>query len=266
MSPPRPRKERSDPVRRLLEWFRAEGEDLPWRRTRDRYAILVAEVQLQATPVARVVPCYERWIHRWPSPEALADAPLGEVLALWQGLGYPRRARNLHAAAVRIARDGWPPSQRLGDLPGVGPYTAAAIRCFADGEAVLPVDTNVARVLARRFPEGWPGTPRGGGWEVGQALMDLGRRHCTARRPSCDRGCPLRPACPAADAGTVAEVTPVRRPQGRYEGSMRQRRGLLLQALAERGGVPVDRDGEAALSLLADGLAERRGRRLVPAR
>jgi adenine-specific DNA glycosylase len=96
--------------------------------------------------------------------------------------------------------------------------------------------------------------------------MDLGRRHCTARRPSCDRGCPLRPACPAADAGTVAEVTPVRRPQGRYEGSMRQRRGLLLHALAECGGVPIDRDGDAALSLLADGLAERRGRRLVPAR
>lgn len=248
-------------VERLIGWFRAEGADLPWRRTRDRYAVLVAEAQLQATPVARVLAYYEPWMARWPTADALAVAPLGEVLAAWQGLGYPRRARNLHAAARRIAGEGWP--ERLTDLPGVGPYTAAAIRCFADGEAVLPVDTNVGRILARRFPEGWPGTPPGAGWEVGQALMDLGRLWCTAKAPGCP-GCPLRPGCPAADTGRMAEMTPVRRPQGRYEGSMRQRRGLLLKALAEGRAVALADDPDAAASLVADGLARPRGPRLVP--
>ncbi|MEW6581633.1 MAG: A/G-specific adenine glycosylase [Actinomycetota bacterium] len=250
---------------RLIGWFRADGADLPWRRTRDRYAVLVAETQLQATPVARVLPYYERWMERWPTAQALAGARLGDVLAAWQGLGYPRRARNLHLAARRIAEEGWPEPGRLTDLPGVGPYTAAAIRCFADGEAVLPVDTNVARVLARRFPGGWPGTPAGAGWDVGQALMDLGRLWCAARAPRCDAGCPVRAGCPAADSGDPAAADPPRRRQARYEGSMRQRRGVLLRALAERGAVEVERDPDAAATLLADGLARRRGRRLVPA-
>jgi A/G-specific adenine glycosylase len=253
-------------VRRLLRWFEAEGADLPWRRTRERYPVLVAETMLQATQVARVVPRYERWLERWPSAERLADAALGDVLAEWHGLGYPRRARNLHAAAGRVAAEGWPAPERLTELPGVGPYTAAAIRCFADGEAVLPVDVNVARVLARRFPGGWPGTPPGRGWEVGQALMDLGRLACTARAPRCEAGCPLREGCPAADAGIVAEVTPPRRRQGRYEGSMRQRRGLLLRGLAEGGRADAGADPEAADSLVRDGLARRRGRDLLPAR
>ena len=113
-------------VGRLVDWFRRDGADLPWRRTRDRYLVLVAETQLQATPVARVLPFYLRFAERWPTAERLAGADLGEVLAAWQGLGYPRRARNLHAAAGVIARDGWPPADRLTDLPGVGPYTAAA--------------------------------------------------------------------------------------------------------------------------------------------
>jgi A/G-specific adenine glycosylase len=252
-------------VRRLIEWFRAEGADLPWRRTRDRYAVLVAEAQLQATPVARVLPYYERWMERWPTAEALAGARLGDVLAAWHGLGYPRRARNLHAAARRIAAAGWPPPGRLTDLPGVGAYTAAAIRCFADGEAVLPVDTNVGRVLARRFPAGWPGTPRGAGWEVGQALMDLGRLWCTARAPRCEAGCPVRDGCPAAESGAPHEVCPPRRRQGRYEGSMRQRRGRLLGALAEAGVADVSADPDAAASLVEEGLARLRGVRLVPA-
>jgi A/G-specific adenine glycosylase len=252
-------------VERLLAWFAREGADLPWRATRDRYAVLVAEVQLQATPVARVVPYYERWMARWPTPCALAAAPLGEVLAAWQGLGYPRRARNLHAAAAAVCAGGWPPDDRLTDLPGVGPYTAAAIRCFADGAPVLPRDVNVARVLARRFPGGWPGTPEGMGWAAGQALMDLGRLWCTARAPGCDGGCPLRDGCAAADAGTVRDVTPPGRRQGRYEGSMRQRRGVLLRALAERGRAAVDDDREAAWSLVAEGLARAEGGDLLPA-
>jgi A/G-specific adenine glycosylase len=228
--------------------------------------VLVAETQLQATQVARVIPYYRRWMARWPTAEALAAAPLGEALAAWQGLGYPRRARNLHAAATQVAERGWPEPDRLRELPGVGEYTAAAIRCFADGEAVLPVDTNVRRVLARRFPGGWPGTPPGAGWAVGQALMDLGRRACTARAPRCESGCPLRAGCPAAEAGTVVEVTPRGRRQGRYEGSLRQPRGDLLRQLAERGRAAAGEDPEAAASLVADGLARRRGGLLLRAR
>ncbi len=249
-------------VARLVDWFLREGADLPWRRTRDRYLVLVAEAQLQATPVARVLPYYARFTTLWPTAADLAAADLGEVLAEWQGLGYPRRARNLHAAACVVADEGWP--ERLTDLPGVGAYTATAIRCFADGEDVLPVDVNAARVVARRFPDGWPGAP-GRGWEAGQAVMDLGRLWCTARAPRCDEGCPLRAGCPAADAGRVMEATPPRRVQGRYEGSMRQRRGVLLAELARAGEVDAGRDPEAAASLLADGLAGARGDLLVRA-
>lgn len=250
---------------RLVDWFVRDGADLPWRRTRDRYPVLVSEFQLQATPVDRVLPYFARFMERWPDVEALAAADLGDVLAEWQGLGYPRRARSLHATARIVSAAGWPPSERLTDLPGVGPYTAAALRCFADGEDILPVDVNVARVVARRFPSGWPGAPAGAGWEAGQAFMDLGRLWCTARAPRCESGCPLRDGCPAADAGTVADVSPARRRQARYEGSMRQRRGLLLRALAERGWADPRRDPEAAASLVAEGLAARAGRRLVRA-
>ncbi|HEX2507197.1 MAG TPA: hypothetical protein VHK23_02660 [Miltoncostaeaceae bacterium] len=261
-SPPRERAQAD--VSRLVDWFRREGADLPWRRTRDRYHILVAEAQLQATKVARVVPYYLRFVERWPTAADLAAAPLGDVLAAWHGLGYPRRARNLHAAASVVAERGWPPPERLTELPGVGRYTAAALRCFADGEDVLPVDTNAARVVARRFPDGWPGAP-GAAWEAGQAVMDLGRLWCTARAPRCESGCPMRPGCRSADAGTVAEATPPGRRQTTYEGSMRQRRGRLLGELAGAGRASAAADPEAAASLVADGLAERRGGRLVPA-
>ena len=246
----------------LVAWFRREGADLPWRHTRDRYRILVAEAQLQATQVARVVPYYERFTGRWPTADDLAGAELGDVLAEWHGLGYPRRARNLHAAARIVAEEGWP--ERLTDLPGVGPYTATAIRCFADGEDVLPLDTNAARVVARRFPEGWPGAP-GAGWEAGQAVMDLGRLWCTARRPRCEAGCPLRAGCPAADAGTAGLEEPPGRRQPRYEGSMRQRRGVLLGALASLGWASVASDPDAAETRVPDGLARRRGGRLLRA-
>ncbi len=248
----------------LLRWYAREGHDLPWRRTRDRWAVLVSEVMLQSTQVSRVVLYYEAWMARWPTAAALAAAPLGDVLAQWQGLGYPRRARNLHKASAVIATQGWPQPDQFTTLPGVGNYTAAALRCFADGDAVLPEDVNVRRIIARRFPEGWPGTPPGRGWDVGQALMDLGREVCSARAPRCDDGCPVRRGCPAADAGVVQEVTPRGRRQSPYEGSLRQRRGTLLRALAEHGRASVSLDPEAAVSLLDDGLAERRGRSLVP--
>ena len=250
-------------VMRLVDWYRVAGADFPWRRTRDRYAILVAEVQLQSTQVGRVVPYFENWLARWPTACDLAAASLGDVLAAWQGLGYPRRARNLHLAARHICVHGWPDDARLTDLPGVGPYTAAAIRCFADGAAVLPADTNVSRVLARRFPDGWPGTPDGLGWEVGQAVMDLGREWCTARAPRCETGCPLRDGCPAASSGDVDARTPPRRRQGRFAGSLRQRRGVLLRELTATGGGDPTRDPDAAASLVADGLARVESSRLV---
>lgn len=253
-----------DAVTRLVVWFADAGADLPWRRTRDRYAVLVSETMLQATQVPRVVPYFERWMHRWPTPVSLAGAALGDVLVAWQGLGYPRRARNLHRAAGIIAAKGWP--DHLEDLPGVGPYTATAIRCFADEATVLPVDTNVRRVVARRWPDGWPGAPPGAAWAAGQALMDLGRLVCTARRPRCADGCPLRDGCPAADAGTVAHVTPPGRRQSRYEGSMRQRRGRLLAAIAEHGRVERALDPDAADSLVTDGLVRPGDGELLPAR
>jgi A/G-specific adenine glycosylase len=165
----------------LLAWFAVHRRDLPWRRTRDPYAILVSEVMLQQTQVERVVPRYVRWLERWPSAEALAAAATADVLREWQGLGYNRRALNLHRAATVIAERGWPSD--LTELPGVGAYTAAAIRNFALGDDVLPVDTNVSRVQERT---GHAFEPRNA-----QALMDLGATVCLARVPRCG-------ACPVA--------------------------------------------------------------------
>ena len=131
----------------LRPWYERNGRDLPWRHTRNPYAILVSEVMLQQTQVERVVPRYLAWLERWPTAESLAEASTADVIREWQGLGYNRRALNLHRAARRVAGNGWPGD--LTDLPGVGPYTAAAVRCFALGEDVLPVDVNVERVLRR---------------------------------------------------------------------------------------------------------------------
>ena len=131
----------------LLAWFDKHGRDLPWRRTRDPYAILVSEIMLQQTQVARVVPHYLAFLDRWPTVQALAAATPAEVIREWQGLGYNRRALNLHRAACLIAAEGWPDD--LAELPGVGRYTADAVSRFAHERPVLPVDTNVRRVLER---------------------------------------------------------------------------------------------------------------------
>ena len=131
----------------LLSWFERSGRALPWRSTRDPYSILVSEVMLQQTQVERVVPRYLAWLERWPTVESLAAASPADAIREWQGLGYNRRALNLHRAVRRIAEGGWPDD--LTTLPGVGPYTAAAVRCFAFGEDVLPVDVNVERVVRR---------------------------------------------------------------------------------------------------------------------
>jgi A/G-specific adenine glycosylase len=227
----------------LLSWFRANGADLPWRRTRDPYAVLVSEVMLQQTQVARVVPRYRRWLERWPDVHALAGASPADVIVEWQGLGYNRRAVNLRRAAAIVAAHGWP--DELTELPGVGPYTADAVRAFARGEPVLPRDTNVLRVEER--------TGHRFGHECGQALMDLGRTICLARVPRCGQ-CPLAERCPSRGR----RYEPLRR-QSRFEGSFRQRRAETLRRVAAgehaRGGL----DPDAVASLERDGLVVTRG-------
>ena len=228
----------ADLERALLDWYALEGRDLPWRRTRDPYAILVSEVMLQQTQVERIIPRYLRWLERWPTAESLAAAPRSEVIREWQGLGYNRRAVNLHRAAERIAEAGWPDD--LTELPGVGRYTADAVARFAMEEDVLPVDVNVARVLERtggRF-----------GAASAQALMDLGATICLARVPRCG-ACPLAVECPSRGR----RFEPLRK-QGRFEGSFRQLRAQTLRLVAERARPAADLDGEAVAALARDGL------------
>jgi A/G-specific adenine glycosylase len=222
----------------LLAWFDAHGADLPWRRTRDPYAILVSEVMLQQTQVSRVVLRYEAWLERWPDVHALAAAAPADVIREWQGLGYNRRALNLHRAARAVAEDGWPDD--LTELPGVGPYTAAAVRAFALGEAVLPRDTNVLRIEERTGHRFDP--------SCGQALMDLGRTVCLARVPRCD-DCPLAEHCPSRGR----RYGPLRK-QSRFEGSFRQRRAAMLRLVAESPRQLEELDGEAVEALERDGL------------
>jgi len=227
----------------LLAWFRQNGRDLPWRKTRDPYAILVSEVMLQQTQVDRAIPRWTAWLERWPDPAALAAASPADVIREWQGLGYNRRAVSLHRAAQAIAAGGWPDD--LTALPGVGPYTAAAIRNQAYGEPVLPVDTNVARIQERTGHAFSPGAL--------QALFDLGATVCLARVPRCDT-CPLAAGCPSRGR----RYEPLRR-QSRFEGSFRQRRAALLRLVAEQARPLDGLDAEAAESLLRDGLVERSG-------
>lgn len=229
----------------LLAWYARHGRDLPWRETRDPYAILVSEVMSQQTQVARVVPRWEEWLARWPTVEALADAPLAEVIRAWQGLGYNRRAVSLHRAATIVARDGWP--EDLTSLPGVGRYTADAVAAFAFGREVLPADVNVRRVVERT---GAPFSPA-----AGQALMDLGATVCLARVPRCG-ACPLAHGCPARGR----RYEPLRR-QGSFEGSFRQRRARVLRAVAA--GATAVEDAEAVESLARDGLVRVAGGRVA---
>jgi A/G-specific adenine glycosylase len=224
----------------LLRWYRANRRDLPWRRTRDPYAILVSEVMLQQTQVERVVPRYLAWLKRWPTVEALAAASPAEVIRDWQGLGYNRRALNLHRAAVHVAAEGWPDD--LTDLPGVGRYTADAVDCFAFGRDVLPVDTNVARVRERTGKQFDAG--------CAEALMDLGATVCLARVPRC-AACPLAGECPSRGR----RFEPLRK-QGRFEGSFRQRRAATLRLVAEAARPLAELDHEAVASLERDGLVK----------
>jgi A/G-specific adenine glycosylase len=240
-------------VEALLRWYGRERRDLPWRRTRDPYAILVSEVMLQQTQVARVVPRYEAWLARWPTVASLAAASLEDVLREWVGLGYNRRAVRLWEAARLVARDGWP--ERLQDLPGVGPYTAAAVGSFAFGRQEVALDTNARRVFARLGAPLAP--PPGRAAELNQATMELGATVCTARAPRCGE-CPLRTGCD----GPGAAVAP-RRARERFEDSNRWVRGRVVAALAAGEGVPRDVAAErlepALQGLLRDGLIRRTG-------
>jgi A/G-specific adenine glycosylase len=237
----------------VMAWYGENGRDLPWRHTRDPYAILVSEVMLQQTQVTRVLPRWRAWLERWPTVESLAAAPPGEVIAAWSGLGYNRRALLLHRCAVAVRdRGGFPRDPReLEDLPGIGPYTAAAIACFAFGAQVAAPDTNARRVCQRAFGAPDVEPPPGRAYTWNQALFDLGREICIARRPRC-QVCPLAAGCPSR-----GQVHPPLRRQSRFEGSFRQRRGALLRELAEAGSLDAGAvDVDALESLRRDGLVE----------
>lgn len=275
--------DRQQPV---LDWFLTRQRDLPWRRTRDPWKVLVSELMLQQTQVARVLPRFDGFMARWPTPAACARAPLSEVVQAWSGLGYNRRAVNLHRCAQLLVErhGGLLPDDldALLKLPGVGPYTARAVLVFAfevGGHGVL--DTNAARVLAR-----WQGrslspreaqaaadaaVPDGLAWAWNQAILDLGATVCRARQPRCHE-CPVASTCSWWVAGDHA-VDPavgsagVSGPQSRFVGSDRQGRGRLVEALrsgpvdavdlAFTMGWPADpgRATRVAATLVADGLA-----------
>jgi A/G-specific adenine glycosylase len=233
----------------VLEWGAVHQRDLPWRATRDPWRILVSEVMLQQTQVDRVVGYYESFLGAFPTPRRCARARPGDVVRLWSGLGYNRRALNLHRAAVTVTEEhgGELPddAQALRALAGVGPYTARAVQAFAFELDVAPVDTNVARILSRCVT----GTgmtigqaqevadrllPVGRSWEFNQAMFDLGATVCTASRPACGT-CPLRHQCRWKRRGLTDpdpwRSSPSARPQSRFAGSDREGRGRLVHAL-----------------------------------
>ena len=276
----------------VLAWGVPRLRDLPWRRTRDPWAILVSEVMLQQTQVARVERAWLAFMEAYPTPATCAQAPLGDVLRRWEGLGYPRRARDLHSTATRVVErfDGQVPSElaELLALPGIGPYTARAVRAFAYGLDAAIVDTNVARVLART--SGRRLTPKevqrradelapsGEAWVWNQVMLDLGATVCTARSPSCG-ACPVARSCAWSCAGSCAgSSSGTRGPdpaigsagvsgrQARFEGSDRQLRGRLLRAaasgsladLTSSAGADRERVDRMLAGLVADGLLVRR--------
>ena len=264
-------------TRELMAWYAPRARAYPWRRRPSPYRVLVSEVMLQQTQASRVAPAFRAFLRRFPSTRALASAPSSDVLRAWAGLGYDRRAVRLHAAARAIVEEhgGRVPRDPLAlrALPGVGPYTAAAVASMAFGEPVPALDVNVARVVARfrlgREPheerpdrvrdagEGLLDREDPGGWN--QAAMDLGREVCRSR-PRCEV-CPLATRCAFRRAGRRPGLPPRR--QGPFEGSFRQVRGRVLALLRERGRASLgaleadigdDRVADAVRALVVDGL------------
>ncbi len=239
----------------LLAWWQANRRDLPWRETRDPYAILVSEVMLQQTQVERVIPHFERWLERFPTVQALAKAPTAEVILHWAGLGYNRRAVNLKRTALAVVERGgtFPRDvESLQSLPGIGPYTAGAVACFAFEQDVAFIDTNMRRVLHRVFlgPEA-PGPfandreltalatvtlPDGQGWDWNQALIEFGALHCTARKPLCVI-CPLQRECaawPEIESRIVKRLNGLKATkEGPFKESNRYFRGRVVDALRD---------------------------------
>jgi A/G-specific adenine glycosylase len=249
-------------TRALLRWAAKSRRDLPWRATRDPWAVLVSEVMLQQTQVSRVEVKYLEFLEYWPTPEDLAHAELSELLKFWIGLGYPRRARNLRQAAQQITKlhQGRVPQElgQLLQLPGVGPYTARAVMVFAFGKQLGVVDTNVGRLLAR-----WCGSSLrsktaqeladkivapGQSWDWNQGLFDLAATVCTKRNPQCRR-CPVKSWCAWQGAGKdpAQGSAGVSKRQQPFQGSDRQARGRLLSALAQ-GSMEMS-DAAAAMGL-----------------
>lgn len=237
----------------VLAWYETHARDLPWRSPDAcPWSILVSEIMLQQTPVARVLPAWQAWMERWPTPADLASEPSGEAVRMWNRLGYPRRALRLHACAVAITEEhgGKVPDdhETLLSLPGIGAYTAAAVASFAFGQRHAIVDTNVRRVLARaetgiEYP---PKTQTAAETTLaesllpplpsvaarwGVAVMELGALVCTARKPSC-ADCPIAHQCAWRLAGKPAYEGPPRRAQT-YAGTDRQVRGRLLAVLRD---------------------------------
>jgi len=275
------------PASLVVEWYDRAARDLPWRAPGTTpWAVLVSEVMLQQTPVARVRPVYDAWLQRWPTPGALAAESAGDAVRMWGKLGYPRRALRLHACAgelvSRFAGAVPPDLDALLTLPGVGAYTARAVAAFAFGQRQPVVDTNVRRVVARAvYGVGEAGPPSGArdlaavepllpadapqAARLSAALMELGALVCTARAPGCVR-CPVAAACAWRRAGYPDYAGPRARPQG-FAGTDRQVRGLLLDVLRGANDPvlrpsldavwpdPVKRGGALA-SLVADGLVE----------
>lgn len=268
----------------LIAWFDAEARDLPWRRDPAPWPVLVSEVMLQQTPVVRVIPVFEEWMRRWPTPAALAAEAPGEAVRAWGRLGYPRRALRLHAAATAVVgrHGGEVPSSReeLLALPGVGDYTAAAVASFAFGDRQPVMDTNVRRVLARivtgvqypppsitaverRLAESLMPEQDAHRWAA--ATMELGAVVCTARAPRCPE-CPVAHHCRWRAAGRPEHDGPPRRGQA-WAGTDRQARGRLMAVLRDADG-PVHRSALDAAwddvgqrercldSLVFDGLVE----------
>lgn len=242
----------------LLGWYRAHRRALPWRTSKSPYRIFLAEMMLQQTQVERVMPKYREFLDRFPTIRHLAAAPLAEVIRLWEGLGYNRRAVHLHRAAQAVAREhgGTFPMclEDLLRLPGVGAYTARALLSFIGNAPVAVVDTNVRRVLGRVFQrdladvfgsagpterqfqslaDGLVPVEQSARWN--QALMDLGSSVCASRQPDCPR-CPLLAWCQAGQAGTVQDLPSLRpKGQGKFSGSPRYFRGRIIAALREPG-------------------------------
>jgi A/G-specific adenine glycosylase len=249
-------------VAALLAWYARVRRPLPWRATRDPYALLVSEVMLQQTQAARVVPYYEAFLARFPDPAALAAAPARDVLAAWSGLGYNRRALALQAAARVVAERGWP--EDLTELPGVGQYTAAAVGAFAWDRELAAVDTNVRRVIerfdgVRRRPAALAERaaellPPGRAAAFNQAMMELGATVCRPRTPRCGE-CPVRDGCAGPGPPPVA-----RRGAERFEDSDRWARGRVVAALVAGDPLPAAvtgaRRARALAGLERDGLIE----------